>query len=98
MITLLNLRVDLTSDGASAAVIISEHLLNNSWLHPRPQAMLMTEQALMTDILQLFLILDLVGFVMAMHGVHACDDRGWSVTSPKVYEHHNYVSTYEFVI
>lgn len=97
---LTKLQCSPTSDGAGAAVIVSQ-----AFLDARPelksQAILMAGQQLMTDTPQLFSrsAMDLVGFDMTKRAAKlALDEAGVSAKEVKVAEVHDCFSTNELIL
>jgi sterol carrier protein 2 len=97
---LTKLQCSPTSDGAGAAVIVSERFLSS-----RPElkknAILMAGQALMTDSPQLFSrsAMDLVGFDMTKRAAKAAlDEAGVSPKDIKVCEVHDCFSANELIL
>jgi len=89
-----------TSDGAGAAVIVSERFLNQR-PHLKSQAILMAGQSLMTDSPQLFSrsAMDLVGYDMTKKAAAAAyKEAGISPKDIKVCELHDCFSTNELIL
>jgi sterol carrier protein 2 len=97
---LTKLQCSPTSDGAGAAVIVSESFLAQR-PHLRSQAILMAGQQLMTDTPQLYSrsAMDLVGFEMTKQASQlALKEAGASPKDIKVAEVHDCFSTNELIL
>jgi sterol carrier protein 2 len=97
---LTKLQCSPTSDGAGAAVIVSERFLNQR-PHLKSQAILMAGQSLMTDTPQLFSrsAMDLVGFDMTKRAAAvALKEAGVSAKDIKVCEVHDCFSANELIL
>jgi sterol carrier protein 2 len=97
---LTKLQCSPTSDGAGAAVIVSERFLKQR-PHLKGQAILMAGQALMTDTPQLFSksAMDLVGFDMTKRAAaQALSEAGVSAKDIKVCELHDCFSANELIL
>lgn len=97
---LTKLQCSPTSDGAGAAVIVSETFLN-SRPHLKSKAILMAGQTLMTDTPQLFSrsAMDLVGFDMTKRAAAAAmEEAGVTPKDIKVCELHDCFSTNELIL
>lgn len=97
---LTKLQCSPTSDGAGAAVIVSEDFLNQR-PHLRSQAILMAGQQLLTDSPQLYSrsAMDLVGYDMTKQASKlALQEAGVSPKDIKVAEVHDCFSTNELIL
>ncbi|KAI6843727.1 hypothetical protein KC340_g862 [Hortaea werneckii] len=97
---LTKLQCSPTSDGAGAAVIVSQRFLDSK-PHLKNQAILMAGQQLMTDSPQLFSrsAMDLVGFDMTKRAVQAAyKEAGVTPQDIKVCELHDCFSANELVL
>lgn len=97
---LTKLQCSPTSDGAGAAVIVSERFLNQR-PQLKSQAILMAGQSLMTDTPQLFSrsAMDLVGFDMTKRAAAAAlKEAGVSAKDIKVCEVHDCFSANELIL
>lgn len=90
-----------TSDGAGAAVIVSENFLKTHASHLQDQAILMAGQALRTDDPSLYSksAMDLVGFGMSQKAAAtALEEAGVKATEIKVCELHDCFSANELIL
>jgi sterol carrier protein 2 len=97
---LTKLQCSPTSDGAGAAVIVSQRFLD-ARPHLKSQAILMAGQSLMTDSPQLFSrsAMDLVGFDMTKRAAKAAmDEAGVTPENIKVCEIHDCFSANELIL
>ncbi|KAM5353221.1 hypothetical protein ACJ41O_000130 [Fusarium nematophilum] len=99
---LTKLQCSPTSDGAGAAVLVSERFLNSSAsAHLRDQAILIAGQQLRTDSVNLFSrsAIDLVGYDMTKRAAKAAmDEAGVTPTAIKLCELHDCFSTNELIL
>lgn len=97
---LTKLQCSPTSDGAGAAVIVSQAFLD-ARPHLKSQAILMAGQALMTDTPQLYSrsAIDLVGFDMSRRAARAAlQEAGVTAKQVRVAEVHDCFSTNELLL
>ncbi|KAJ3536496.1 hypothetical protein NM208_g6693 [Fusarium decemcellulare] len=99
---LTKLQCSPTSDGAGAAVLVSERFLNSSAsAHLRDQAILIAGQQMRTDSVNLFSrsAIDLVGYDMTKRAAKAAmDEAGITPAAIKLCELHDCFSTNELIL
>ncbi|KAF4463685.1 nonspecific lipid-transfer [Fusarium albosuccineum] len=99
---LTKLQCSPTSDGAGAAVLVSERFLNSSAsAHLRDQAILIAGQQMRTDSVNLFSrsAIDLVGYDMTKRAAKAAmDEAGITPAAVKLCELHDCFSTNELIL